>query len=89
VARRILSGVVFLLLSLSGAYATASPRVISPARIEISIVEREAVEQQNLRARLPRICEIATPRPAAPASPRAGLASVLYQRPPPTAQMQI
>jgi hypothetical protein len=89
VGRRILSGVVLLLLSLSGACATASPRVTSPTRIEISIVEREAVEQQTVRPRLAWTRESATPKPAESALPHAGRATVLYQRPPPTVQTQI
>jgi hypothetical protein len=88
VARRILSGVLLLLFALSGGYATASPRVTSPVRIEISIVEREAAEQQVLPRQVwKRECAILTPAEAP--SPRTGLSTVLYQRPPPSVQTQI
>jgi hypothetical protein len=89
VSRRILSGVVLLLFALSGAYATASPRVTSPVRIEISIAERETVEQQTVRPRLARIRESAAPKPAESPSPRAGRVTVLYQRPPPSVQTRV
>jgi len=89
VARRILSSVLLLLFALSGAYASASPRVTSPVRIEISIVKRDAAEQQTVRPRPAWKRESATPQPAESASPRAGRATVLYQRPPPSLQMHL
>ena len=60
VPRRILSGVLLLLFALSGGYATSSPRVTSPVRIEISIAEREAAEQ-DVRPRPARIRDRAEP----------------------------
>jgi hypothetical protein len=89
VARRILSSVLLLLFALSGAYATPSPRVTSPACIEISIVERDAAEQSVVRQRPAWKRESATPQPTECASPRAGRATVLYQRPPPSLQTHL
>jgi hypothetical protein len=88
VVRRILSGVLLLLFALSGGYVTASARVTSSVRIEISIVEREASEQ-NVRPGPVRIRECATRKLAEAPAPRIGLATVLYQRPPPSVQTQI
>ena len=88
VVRRILSGVLSLLFALSGGYATASPRLTSPVRIEISVVEREAAEQ-NVRPRPVRTRECVTPKPAEAPAPRIGLSIVFYHRPPPSVQTQI
>jgi hypothetical protein len=89
VARRILSSVLLLLFALSGAYAIASPRVTSPARIEISIAERDAAEQPAVRSHPAWKRESSTPQPTESASPRAGRATVLYQRPPPSLQTHL
>jgi hypothetical protein len=81
---------VFLFLfAWSSPYATASPRVTDPVRIEISAVQREPVEKYIGQTRPAYQREGAAPAPVEPPSPRAGLARVLYQRPPPFVQKQI